>query len=226
MLLVWLAFFVPPASAAPSASEIALARDWYAQGRALQADGRWALASAKYRQALTIKDTPGLRYLLGYCEEQLERLVEARLEYDRAAELIALGAQAADVAALLPHALARLKRTTPTLSIRVATTGAHARLRIDERWYAREPFGTSIPMNPGSYRLRISAPGYQDYSVVVTLGERARVTLDVRLVPKRAPTARLRLAACPRAGLLQAPTMPSAASSRFVRLGCASVPDG
>ena len=160
-----------------------MAREWYAQGRALQAEERWGLASAKYRRALAIKETPGLRYLLGYCEERLDHLVEASLEYQRAAELIALGAQANDVAALLPHARARLKRTTPTLTIRLATASADARLRLDSSWGARESFGTPLAMNPGEHRLRIEASGYENFESALELEAGARVTLEVRLVP-------------------------------------------
>jgi len=178
------AWAVPPTAEA-TASELAVARDWYEHGRALQAEGHWALAAAQYRRALAVKDTPGLRYRLGHCEEQLRRSVEASLEYRRALELIALGIRADDVAALLPRALARLKQTTPTLVIRLPAAPALATLHLDGVQVASELFGARVPMNPGRHRLRVLLAGYEDYSRELMLREGDRATLDITPVLKR-----------------------------------------
>src|SRR5262245_45898151 len=79
------------ALAEPTATELAVARRLFAEAVDLEHDERWELAASKLRDALAIKDTPGLRFHLAHCEEKRGHLVEAMLNYDRASELIAAG---------------------------------------------------------------------------------------------------------------------------------------
>src|SRR5450432_1242199 len=98
------------AHAEPTPAEISTARQAFESAVALEADQKWLEASTKLREALAIKDTPGLRFHLAHCEEQQGLLVEAALDYDRANELLQHGAKAPDVQKLLATASAELKR--------------------------------------------------------------------------------------------------------------------
>src|SRR5687767_14734210 len=87
----------PSAAAEPSPSEISVARRLFDEGRAAADAARWAEAAGKFRRALAIKDTPGIRFHLARCEEEQGAFVEALIEYDRARELIDAGTKAPDV---------------------------------------------------------------------------------------------------------------------------------
>src|SRR5215470_9747095 len=106
------------AHAEPNAADIASARRLFSEATVLREAGQWAEAAAKLREAIAIKETPGLRFHLAHCEEQMGRLLAARDDYDRADALIREGATASDVAALLEPARAALRERIPTLVVR------------------------------------------------------------------------------------------------------------
>ena len=88
-------------------------------------------AEEKLREALAIKETPGLRYHVAYCQEQQGKLVEALVDYDRADELIQHGAAAADVAELIGPARDSLRERVPTLTVSVPKDVTGASLEVD-----------------------------------------------------------------------------------------------
>ena len=110
---------VPAMAAEPTASEISVARRLFDEGRAAADAARWAEAAGKFRRAVAIKDTPGLRYHLARCEEEQGSFVEALIEYDRARELIDAGTRAADVEQLLPAARERVRAKVALLTLRL-----------------------------------------------------------------------------------------------------------
>src|SRR5690349_13113002 len=108
---------------AQPAESLETARRLFHEASELEDARAWAAAAAKLRQALTIKDTPGLRFHLAHCEEQSGELVEAERDYVRASELVQGGASAPDVEKLLPEATAALKSRIPTLSLSLPSGG-------------------------------------------------------------------------------------------------------
>src|SRR6266542_602657 len=70
-------------------TEIALARRLFTEARAAEDAKDWPLATAKLREAISIKETAGLRFHLAYCEEQQSMLVEALIDYERSQDLTA-----------------------------------------------------------------------------------------------------------------------------------------
>src|SRR5258708_182583 len=73
----------------PQPAEIALARRLFADARPAEDAKDWPTAASKLREAISIKETPGLRFHLAYCEEQQGSLVEALVDYERADDLSA-----------------------------------------------------------------------------------------------------------------------------------------
>src|SRR5689334_6670437 len=92
--LVWLP---RAAQAEPSAAEISNAKHAFESALTAEAESRWADATQKLREAIAVKDTPGLRFHLAHCETEQGHLVAALTEYDRAQELLRQGAKAPDV---------------------------------------------------------------------------------------------------------------------------------
>ncbi len=176
------------ASAEPSPSELALARQLFSAASALETEGKWSAAAEKLREALSIKETPGLRYHLAHCEEQAGALVAASLEYARASELIAQGAQAPDVAQLLALADQRLAAQIPRLSLRVPADVSGVSVVIDGHGIPSAVLGNAVPVDPGRHQVLARAPNRSDFSRTVMLeaGESRTLTLDFGPTPPAA----------------------------------------
>ncbi len=191
--LLALALFAPAvARAEPTSAEIAVARKMFREASALEKQKDYAHAADKLKQALAIKETPGLRYHLAFCEEQQGQLVAALVDYDRADEMIADGTKAPDVQALLAPARDALRKRVPTLTVAVAGGVDGAALSIDGKAMAAAMFGQPTPLNPGKHHVQVTAPGYKPFDKDVTLaeGDRANETAALVAVPAAAaPTA-------------------------------------
>src|SRR5690606_8548188 len=65
----------PSAGAEPTATELAVARRLFREATQLEERQRWDLAAQKLREAIRIKETPGLRFHLAHCQENMGLLV-------------------------------------------------------------------------------------------------------------------------------------------------------
>ncbi len=187
-----------PALAEPTPSELVLARRLFADASALEEAGHWEAASTKLREALAIKETPGLRYHLAHCEEQLGALVAASLEYARASELIRAGAQAPDVAQLLALADQRLVLQIPKLVLDVPADLQGVTVEIDGHAINAAVLKNPIPLDPGSHQVTAHAPNRGDFNerVELTLGQTHTLVL---VFPQRGAPPPEPSAATPRA---------------------------
>jgi tetratricopeptide (TPR) repeat protein len=169
--------------AQPSATELAVARRLFEDAVRLEHESRWELAASKLRDALAVKDTPGLRFHLAHCEEQLGRLVEALISYDQARELIAAGAKAPDVEALLEPARDALEKRVPYLLLVPPAEVERLDVELDGKAVARSVLGRPAPVNPATHRIVARAPGYKDYTEEVQIAEGERRTLQLNMIP-------------------------------------------
>src|SRR5204862_4781008 len=135
---------------------------------------------------VSIKDTPGLRFHLAHCEEQMGHLVEAAAEYDRADALIREGAKAADVAELLEVARAALRERVPTVVIRAPAGTRDLRLTIDDQPVSSAVLGDRVPLNPGSHAILVEASTRRPFRLEVTLkeGEDRAIEADLKSEPE------------------------------------------
>lgn len=186
----------------PGSSDVSTARRLFAEAADLEAHSQWTAASTKLKSALAIKETPGLRYHLAHCEEQLGSFVEAAGDYERAADLIRDGAPAPDVEPLLPLAQRRLESRIAKLDL-VVPAGTTAAAELDERALPASALGTSIKLDPGVHHVIVRAAGHAEYRAFVSLSIGEHRTLKV-FFPEPAPTA-------PSAA---SPAVPAAVSAR------------
>jgi tetratricopeptide (TPR) repeat protein len=118
VICVLLGGFAAGSAAADSApNAVEHARRLFTEARDLEQSSRWLQAAAKLDQALGIKETPGLRFHLAYCQEQSGQLVEAFANYQRAAALLADGREAPDVARLLEPAQRSVDQRLPRVTL-------------------------------------------------------------------------------------------------------------
>jgi hypothetical protein len=167
----------------PTQAEIAVARRHFEAAVSFEGEGQWQQAIRELEVAISIKETPGLRFHLGLCKERLGRLADAQLEYERTSGIIKAGITAEDVERLLAPKLEDIRRRVPTLTVQLPPDVKEADLQIDGVPVNRALVGTAIPLNPGTHALVVYAAGRRAYHVQVTLGEGASVTQAAELVP-------------------------------------------
>lgn len=170
------------ALAQPSAEERAVAADLFRQAAAAQEQAAWANCESLLNEAVAIAETPGLRFHLAYCKEQQLRWVEALVDYKRAGELMSLGAQAMDVAELLPQAIERLEQQIPRLTLSLEPLPEDAILYLDSVQRSTRLVGKAIPMDPGKHRVEVVAPGFDVSAHELALLPEERRELAIVLV--------------------------------------------
>jgi hypothetical protein len=162
-------------------ADVVAARELFRQATTLEANGNWAEAESLLREAIALKETPGLRYHLAFAQTQRGKLVQALFNYDRAQQLIDAGAAAPDVQALLAPARAEIKRKIPTITLDLPADLSSLEILIDGR-PVRLPAGQSYELNPGEHWLEVRAAGKQPFSSPFTLseGEHERISAELR----------------------------------------------
>ena len=170
------------ASAEPTAAEIAVARRLFAEASALEKNEKWAEAEAKLVEVASIKETPGLRYHLGFCMEQQGKLVAALVEYDRASELLARGTKAPDVAELVGPAAARVRGRVAQLTVKLARAVDGAKVELDGSPVKLALIGRAMPANPGKHVVTASAPGHQAFRREIELTDAESEDVVITLV--------------------------------------------
>jgi hypothetical protein len=169
----------PLTAAEPNAAEIAVARRLYSEAVAFEEAGKWAEAEAKLREAIGIKETPGLRYHLAVTEEKQGKLVEALVDYDRAEEMIQRGTPARDVEQLLGAARESVKKRIPTLTVNPPAAAEGVTLTIDGKAFNRALLGTAIPLNPGEHQITLTAKRVKPFETRLALAESDAKNLEI-----------------------------------------------
>jgi hypothetical protein len=173
------------AHADPSAADIASARRLFSEATELRRAGQWSDAAAKLRAAIAIKETPGLRFHLAHCEEQMGHLLEARDDYDRADALIRDGVSAPDVATLLEPARVALRERIPTLVVRAPEDARAVGLTIDGEMIATEELGSPIQLDPGDHTIIVTAASRDPFRLELTLAEGEDRVVQAELALRR-----------------------------------------
>jgi len=169
------------ALAEPTAAEVAVARKAFADATELEREKKWAEAESKLREAIAIKETPGLRYHLGFCLENQHKLVEALVEYDRAEEMLRLGAKAPDVSELLGPAREGVKKRAANITLELPAKVDGVVIELDGVPVKAALVGKAVPQNPGKRVITASAPGRQPFRREIELaeGESRELTIDL-----------------------------------------------
>ena len=180
-------FLARAAQAEPTSTEISAAKRAFESALTAEAEQRWADAASKLREAIAVKDTPGLRFHLAHCESELGHLVEASAEYDRALELLRGGANAPDVQKLLAPARSELLPRIPRLSVEIPADVQAPLISIDKRVYTASEVALGVPINPGPHQLRVQAAGRRPFERALSLKEGDRVVVPVSLAVAAPP---------------------------------------
>jgi hypothetical protein len=166
----------------PPPTEIALARRLFDEARTAEESKDWVSAASKLRDAISIKETSGLRFHLAYCEEQQGMLVEALVDYERADDL-SVGRDE-ELRSQIPARKSSLQKRIPTVTLLLTRDPSTASLAVDGRMVAQTSFGKPIPLNPGKHAFVVSSPGFTTFTTELPLNEGDAVVTNVVLTPE------------------------------------------
>lgn len=180
-----------PLQAQVSESQRAAARDLFKEGDALQRSGKIVEALDKFQRAQAVFDAPTNLVRIAECEAALGRLVESSEAYRSVLRVqLPAGSPPAFQAAVdqARAELAQVEPRVPRLVIEVQPAKIQGiELQIDGQNVPAALVGASMPLDPGSHRVLVSAPGYASAEQQVVLKEQEAKTLSLTL--KAAPGA-------------------------------------
>lgn len=175
----------PGLAHAQTPSEIALAKQWFAEGSSLEDQGSWGEALAHFRRASQVKMTAQVAFHIGLCEGRSGALVEALVSLARAAEL-AHAANLTTVENAAKAEAAEVKTRVPTLEISAKPSDKLARISIDGQQVALAMIDAPFPINPGDHEIVAEfASGTVRKAIKLKLKEVARLPLEAP--PESAP---------------------------------------
>jgi hypothetical protein len=177
---------VSTAAASPAAEKL------FQDGRALMNEGKLAAACDAFRRSNELEPRVGTLLNLANCEDKRGRVATAWATFIEARTLAKR--QNDPRAAEADKRASSLSARLPYLTIRVSDAGRAPGLvlRRNNTDVPAAEEGHDVPLDPGSYTLDASAPGYQPWSKTIELREGARVAVDVpalTLAAAAAPTA-------------------------------------
>lgn len=171
-----------PAWADPTAAEIAAARELFEDGLKLEEKSDWAGALEKFRKVAAVKTTPQVRFHVALCLENLGKLVDALVEFQRAQSDASAESSAQVVATNSGKHVADLKERIPRVIVKLPAGVDSATVTIDGANVASSLVGTAIPLDPGKHTIAVTAPKRAPFSRDVDLVERGKpLTVDVTL---------------------------------------------
>lgn len=176
-------------AAAQSPAELESARKHFRAARDFEEAKQWEDARRELNSAVAIKETPGLRYHLAYCEEQLANYAESLSGYERAQELLDAGQKAADVAKLIGPAIERVGALVGRVTLKLPSQPLQELLLDGNK--LDDPGSEPLRLNPGAHRLEAKAAGHQPFvkEFVVRAGQAQDIQISLDAVREAAPAA-------------------------------------
>jgi hypothetical protein len=211
--LVALALGANSPALADESSDRTLAETLFQEGKKLMAAGSVSEACDKLSESQRLDPAGGTLLLLGLCHEKLGRTATAWGELREALALAVKEGQPSRVTVAERH-IAALEPLLSRLSVIITPEASEGvEIHCDGEALSRAAWGIAFPINPGSHRLEVSAPGKRPWATTITVldGDMGVVTigpLDVAPTPSTAssPT---KPPAAPASGETSKPEVPA-----------------
>jgi len=165
----------------------ATARAAYQEGVGLQENGKCPEALPKFEVAQKFFPAPTHMLHLAQCEAATGKLVEASENY----ETLARTTVTKDTPDAFKHAVDEAKKEGPPLRARVPTlritlTPPPSSLpglsvKLNGGTFPAEVLGIARPVNPGHYRVVVTATGYKETTNELDVGESSAKSMDLKL---------------------------------------------
>jgi hypothetical protein len=163
---------------------VTLAQDSSAAAEALFNDARTALAKKefdvaceKFRESDRLDPAVGTRFNLANCEEQRGRLATAWAVFREVLEQLPPDDPRVSIAR---ERVARLEPRVPRLTLRARHQfNPGTTVRVADLVLQSASFGSPVPLNPGTYKVSVVAPGTSVQEFTVKLAEGDSVELRI-----------------------------------------------
>ncbi len=155
---------------AQDAATKAVAEQLFREGRELMTQGNFEQAAEKLEASLELDLASGTQGSLAWCYEKLGKLTSAWAMYTEAAILADRDGNRTRAAAARKLANALVPRL-PRLQIVLAESVPGVRVTRDDTELTAALLGTAIYVDPGEHVVTAEAPGYQPFSITVTVSE-------------------------------------------------------
>jgi tetratricopeptide (TPR) repeat protein len=160
-----------PVVRAGEPTDLERARALFDEAGELERQGNWTAAQGRLREALRFRETPHLRYALGWALENGGRLLEARTEYEVALRLSQNGG-ADEVSRLASTRIAEVDHKIPLVQIKVrGALAKDTRVLVDGREVIVHGEIGTVPVDPGLRVVRIERSGKSPTDETVSVGE-------------------------------------------------------
>lgn len=192
--LACLALYAGPAHAQANAADKAAAEGLFDQGLRLMRQSNFADACPKLEESNRIDPAVGTLLYLGECFERAGRTASAWATFREAASLASTSNQG-DRARVASSRAQELEPKLSKLSVELAPEVSRIPGVVVKRGHQRvEPslYSTLLPVDPGEYRIEVSAPGYETWSMPITVaagGASASVRVPSLIKAPEAPAA-------------------------------------
>ncbi|HEX2871258.1 MAG TPA: PEGA domain-containing protein [Polyangiaceae bacterium] len=198
--------FVTVARAAPTAQEVALAETLFRDAQRAMKAGNYAEACPKFAESQRLDPAVGTLMNLAACHEAAGQLASAWAEFTDAAAWAKREGRA-DRLKVLEERLKQIEPRLSTATLVVSSAATELSVELDGSVIGRPAWNTPMPINPGRHKLRVSAPGFKDYTTEFEVGrekDAKRVAVPALEPAPAAP-------ASPAASAAAAPSQPSPA---------------
>jgi hypothetical protein len=165
----------------------AIARAAYQEGLGLQEGGKCYEAVSKFEVAQRFFPAPTHALHLAQCQATLEKLVDAAENY----ESLSRTQVTRDMPDAFKHAINDARKEGPAVrkrvpSLRITLTPAPSTLtgltvKLNGAPFPVEVLGIARPIDPGKYRIVVTAAGYKEASSEVDVAESASRSVDLKL---------------------------------------------
>jgi hypothetical protein len=159
----------------------ARARRFFLEGHEAADRGEHAIACARFEQSLLLFRRASTLLNLGQCSERLGRVATALRYWEDGAALLEPNDERM---ALAKERITELRERAPSVVVELpATLPAGAAVVVDGALQPRAKLGRPLVLDPGPHELRLQAPEREPAAERVTLAERDRRTVVLRLGP-------------------------------------------
>jgi hypothetical protein len=178
------------ADPARTGTEVAAAEGLFYEARTLMQAGKYADACPKLEEAMRLDPGIGTEFNLADCNEHLGKLATAWTAFNDVAGQAKLSNQA-EREKLARKRAAALEPRLPRLAVDVPAGIPGVEVKRDALVVAASAWGTLVPVDPGTHRIAVTAPGKAPWETTVTTreGKIARVAVPRDLPAVGAPVA-------------------------------------
>jgi tetratricopeptide (TPR) repeat protein len=163
-------------TAIPAGKEAA--KTLFEEGLDLEKREKYREALAKYREALQLTITPGLRFHAGYCLEMVGDGSAALDEYE-AADHLAGDANKLEVHNAVIGRIEVLRDRLAVFTFKGALNLPGLVVEIDGKPYAAAQLSRVFHLNAGTHVVTAHAPGYEDFLRKIDLFEHMQASMDL-----------------------------------------------